>query len=47
MLLLQAGGSGLSDQDLAGAKDNFEKPQQATAQCIIRFYQVRQSATRG
>ena len=44
LLLLQAGGSGVSDQDLSGAKDNFEKLQQATAQRVIRFYQVRQSA---
>src|SRR5215470_9282873 len=40
LLLLQAGGTGISDQDLAGAKDNFEKLQQATAQRVVRFYQV-------
>jgi len=43
LLLLQSSGSGVSDQDLAGAKDNFEKLQQATAQRVIRFYQVRQN----
>lgn len=47
MLLMQAGDSGVSDQDLAGAKDNFEKLQQQTAQRVIRFYQVRQSAGKG
>jgi|SRR5262245_12143520 len=44
LLLLQAGGAGISDQDLAGAKDNFEKLQPATAQRVVRFYQVRQTA---
>ena len=43
LLLLQANGTGISDQDLAGAKDNFEKLQQATAQRVVRFYQVRQT----
>jgi hypothetical protein len=47
ILMLQSGGSGVSDQDLAVAKDNFEKLQPATAQRVIRFHQVRQNAGKG
>jgi uncharacterized protein (DUF2336 family) len=47
ILMLQSGGSGVSDQDLALAKDNFEKLQPATAQRVIRFHQVRQNAGKG
>jgi uncharacterized protein (DUF2336 family) len=47
IVMLQSGGSGVSDQDLAVAKDNFEKLQPATAQRVIRFHQVRQNAGKG
>jgi uncharacterized protein (DUF2336 family) len=45
ILLLQSTAGSLSEQDLARAKDNFEKLQPATAQRVVRFYQVRQNAT--
>jgi uncharacterized protein (DUF2336 family) len=44
ILLLQSTAGSLSEQDLARAKDNFEKLQPATAQRVVRFYQVRKSA---
>jgi uncharacterized protein (DUF2336 family) len=44
ILLLQSTAGSLSEQDLARAKDNFEKLQPATAQRVVRFYQVRNSA---
>jgi uncharacterized protein (DUF2336 family) len=47
ILMLQSSGSGVSEQDLAVAKDNFEKLQPATAQRVIRFHQVRQNAGKG
>jgi hypothetical protein len=34
----------VSEQDLERAKDNFDKLQPATAQRVVRFYQVRNSA---
>ena len=46
LLLLHAAGTGVSDQDLEIAKDNFEKLQPVTAQRVVRFYQVRQSASK-
>jgi uncharacterized protein (DUF2336 family) len=44
ILLLQSTAGSLSEQDLARAKDNFEKLQPATAQRVVRFYQVRKNA---
>jgi uncharacterized protein (DUF2336 family) len=44
ILLLQSAAGSLSEQDLERAKDNFEKLQPATAQRVVRFYQVRKNA---
>jgi len=44
ILLMQSTAGSLSEQDLANAKDNFEKLQPATAQRVVRFYQVRKNA---
>jgi uncharacterized protein (DUF2336 family) len=44
ILLLQSTAGSVSEQDLARAKDNFEKLQPATAQRVVRFYQVRKTA---
>jgi uncharacterized protein (DUF2336 family) len=44
ILLLQSAAGSLSEQDMARAKDNFEKLQPATAQRVVRFYQVRSNA---
>jgi uncharacterized protein (DUF2336 family) len=44
ILLLQSTAGSLSEQDLARAKDNFEKLQPTTAQRVVRFYQVRKNA---
>jgi len=44
ILLIQSAAGSLSEQDLAKAKDNFEKLQPATAQRVVRFYQVRKNA---
>jgi len=43
--ILCRGDSGLSLQDLENARLSFEKLQPATAQRVVRFYQVRQAAT--
>ena len=47
LLILQSGGTVGSDQDMAIAKDNFDKLQPATAQRVVRFYQVRKAAGAG
>jgi len=44
ILLLQSAAGSLSEQDMAKAKDNFEKLQPQTAQRVVRFYQVRKNA---
>jgi cytochrome c553 len=44
ILLMQSAAGSLSEQDMAKAKDNFEKLQPSTAQRVVRFYQVRKNA---
>jgi uncharacterized protein (DUF2336 family) len=43
--ILRRGEGGLSAQDLEKARISFERLQPATAQRVVRFYQVRQAAT--
>ena len=42
--MLRRGEGGLSAQDLEKARLSFERLQPATAQRVVRFYQVRQAA---
>jgi uncharacterized protein (DUF2336 family) len=46
ILIMPDSGHGSSPQDLEAAQKNFERLQVATAQRVVRFYQVRQSATK-
>jgi hypothetical protein len=46
ILVLPDSGHGSSPQDLEAAQKNFERLQVATAQRVVRFYQIRKSATK-
>ena len=46
-VMMQASGRGLSQADLDRIRQSFERLQVPTAQRVVRFYQVRQGATKG
>ena len=44
ILMLRAGGRGMSAQDLDRALYSYERLRTATAQRVVRFYQMRQQS---